>query len=259
MSSEEKYGAEVVSDYYDRFTKSYVDTYGTTLQAFRPVDEEELHRYVMEQVEMKDGQCILDAGCGVAGPALAFVQQKQVEIHGITISKVQFDEAISRLSRERLKGTVHLCCGDFHKLKKYYKEGSFDTILFLEALGHSHDPDSVIRDSYDLLKKGGLIYIKDFYPLEIRDPEKSRIHLQVIERINEAYRYSTLDLTRTISSLRQAGFEIEFIKKFQFKDDIAARSDFEAANGIDLYQGRAEFRIAEWLEIRCRKPEYPLF
>ncbi len=81
----------------------------------------------------------------------------------------------------------------------------------------------------------------------------------MIGRVNQHYLYNTLDLNNTITSLREAGFEIDFISKFRFSDDISARSAFERANQIDLYEGQPEFRIAEWLEIKCKKPEFGLF
>lgn len=229
------------------------------MQAFRPKEERDLHQYLIQQIGIEDGQRILDAGCGIAGPAISFAKQKQVEIEGITISSVQLHTANSRIKEARLLGSVHVRQGDYHKLKDHYQVGSFDAILFLEALGHSHDPDKVIKDCFDLLKKGGVIYIKDFYPLQIADNGKRHRVEKVIGRVNQHYLYNTLDLNNTITSLREAGFEIDFISKFRFSDDISARSAFESANQIDLYEGQPEFRIAEWLEIKCKKPEFGLF
>ena len=248
-----------IGNYYDDHTHSYLTTYGDTLQAFRPEKENDLHQYLLQQIGIEDGQRILDVGCGIAGPAISFAKQKRVVIDGITISEIQFRMACWKVEEATLLGSIRLKKGDFHGLKGHYENESFDSILFLEALGHSHDPDSVIKDCFDLLKKGGVIYIKDFYPLQIPDTAKRLKVERVVDRVNQNYHYNTLDLNNTITSLREAGFEIDFIKKFNFSDDISARSAFESANNIDLYEGQPEFRIAEWLEIKCQKPEFDLF
>lgn len=255
-----KHSAKDVASYYDRHTDSYLKTYGRTFQAFRPKDEDKLHDYLIEAAAIEHGHRVLDAGCGVAGPAIAFAQRKRILIDGITISAFQHEQGMKQLNGHcQLVGRVSLNVGDFHRMTDYYDDETFDRILFLESLGHSHNPDKVIRDSYRLLKKGGMIYIKDFYPLQIPDEQKSKRLRDVIDRIDEHYCYSTLDLNQTISSLRQTGFAIDFIKKFGFVDDTSVRSAFELENGLDLYNGSPEFRIAEWLEIRCCKPEFELF
>lgn len=253
------FSPQAIGHYYDKLTASYLSTYGDTLQAFRPREESDLHQYLLEQIGIEDGQIILDAGCGVAGPAISFAKQRRITIEGITVSDVQFRIASSKVERADLLGNVRVKQGDFHRLNDHYQKEAFDSILFLEALGHSHSPDDIIKDCFGLLKKGGIIYIKDFYPLQIPDKEKRHEQCAVIDRINQHYCYSTLDLNNTITALREVGFEIEFIKKFGFVDDIKARADFESANSIDLYNGQSEFRIAEWLEIKCRKPEFALF
>lgn len=248
-----------IGDYYDRHTQSYLSTYGDTLQAFRPKDDSELNLYLIQQIGIEDGQRILDAGCGLAGPAISFAKQKRITIDAITVSETQYRLACQKIRETSLLGSIYLKKGDFHELKNHYANEMFDSILFLEALGHSHDPDTVIKDGFNLLKKGGVIYIKDFYPLQIPNHDKKQKVERVIDLVNQNYHYNTLDLNSTITSLREAGFEIDFIKKFGFLDDISARSAFERDNKIDLYEGQPEFRIAEWLEIKCRKPEFDLF
>ncbi len=255
----EKNGAEKVEKYYDRTTASYLATYGSTIQAYRPSNAEDLHQHVLDVTGIDDGMDVLDVGCGVAGPAVFFASKKAAKIEGITISQVQINEGSKAVSKANLKGSVILTKGDFHNLKDYYENTQFDVVLFLESLGHSIATDGVLKDAFDLVKPGGCIYIKDFYPLEIDDETTRAKHQAVLDRINEAYSYNVLDLNDTLKGIRRAGFEIDFVKRFEFADDIEARSAFETANGIDLYEGQSEFIVAEWLEIKCTKPVHPLF
>jgi cyclopropane fatty-acyl-phospholipid synthase-like methyltransferase len=255
----EKDPGKSVAGYYDKYTEGYLNTYGDTIQAFRPSDVGDLHRYIINSAEISDGLQILDAGCGVAGPACFFAANRNVFIEGITISAEQKRLADENVKRNNLDGRVRITLGDYHELSKYYASNAFDRVLFLESLGHAGKPEDVLAGAWEMLRPGGSVYIKDFFPFEILDKDKARRHRQVIDRINESYTYNTLNLDATVRKLRQLGFELIFIKKFEFMDDITVRAHFEEMFEIDLFGEMEEFRVAEWLELKFRKPEFPLF
>ena len=251
--------AEAIGKYYDKFTEGYLATYGSTIQAFRPSNLSDLHEYVIQSAGLSDGQAILDAGCGVGGPSMYFADKLDVTIQGITISQEQVNIANRRIQERSLGEKVKVGLGDFHELNTQFSENSFDRVLFLESLGHAEDSASVIKQCFSILKDEGEIYIKDFFPFEIEDEAKRERHQFVIDRINDSYFYNVLNLNKTLSALRRVGFEVLFVKKFDFVDDITARAAFEENFKIDLFGEMEEFRVAEWLEIKCRKPVNPLF
>jgi hypothetical protein len=47
--------------------------------------------------------------------------------------------------------------------------------------------------------------------------------------------------------------KLNFIKSFDFQDDISVRSDFETKNQIELFEGKSEFMPADWFEIKFTK------
>jgi cyclopropane fatty-acyl-phospholipid synthase-like methyltransferase len=244
-----------VGNYYNEFTDKYLETYGNVIQAFRPTDTEQLHKYLIQSADLKDHQRILDAGCGVGGPAIYFAKNIKSNIEGITISSKQVSMANNFKNKELLEGTVHFKEGDYHKLSEFYENQKFDRILFLESLGHAFDPGKVLKEAESLLDKNGRIYIKDFFPFEIEDKQLNEKHSKVIENINKSYCYNVLDLHETITTLRKLKMEILFIRKFDFQDDISARAAFEEQMNINLFGEMQEFRVAEWLELCFLKPE----
>ncbi len=259
MSFWKKNTSNVVSDYYDNFTDSYLETYGYSIQAFRPENTEELHDYLAKSIGFEDGQEILDAGCGVAGPAVAFAKKFKINIEGLTISAKQKKIGDEYILENKLQKQINIKVGDFHQLKKCY-EKKFDKIIFLESLGHSYNPGKVIAEAFQLLKKGGSIYIKDFFPFEIKDKILRAQHEKIIKRINIEYQYNVLNLNDITKSLRSQGLQINYIRKFNFIDDIAARSAFEKENDIMLFKkDETEFRVAEWLEMKFDNPIHNLF
>ncbi|MCP4123957.1 MAG: class I SAM-dependent methyltransferase [Bacteroidetes bacterium] len=255
----ENAGQDAVASYYDQYTEGYLNTYGDTIQAFRPTRTEELHDYVIKNSGMSNNMRILDAGCGVAGPSCYFATHMEVSIDGITISPEQKRLGELRVRDHSLEKRVRIVEGDFHQLSQHFKPNTHDLVLFLESLGHARDSAAVLEEAWKVMKPDGCIYIKDFFPFDITDSETKAKHRLVIDRINSSYSYNVLNLEQTIRKLRQVGFELLFVKKFDFQDDITARFNFEEMFHIDLFGDMEEFRVAEWLEIKCRKPMNPLF
>lgn len=246
---------ESVANYYDSTTDDYLLTYGRTIQAFRPDNEKKLHQYIIKSAQLENHQKIIDAGCGVGGPAIQFAKKLKLEIEGISISSHQIALA-KKFTKEQwwLKGKVNFMVGDYHQLSDYFAKESADRVLFLESLGHSNNTEQAIQEAFKVLKPGGAIYIKDFFPYEISDLVLRKQYETVVQNINKAYCYNVLDLNTTIAQLRSTGFEVGYVKKFDFLDDIQKRAAFEERLHIDLFGDLPEFRVAEWLELYFVKP-----
>ncbi len=232
-------------------TNVYQRIYGNIIQAFRPASEQKLLKYLNNQIGFRRRDKILDAGCGIGGPAIFFAKKNKILIDGITISGKQFEIANEHISKNKVSNRVKIVKGDYHRLTQYYSEDHFDGALFLESLGHASDPIRVINETSSVLKKdNSYIYIKDFFLKESLNPAIQEKVDVVIDRINSSYKYNTLRLTEVISALRGNDFEIEFIKKFDFVDDTTIRAAFEKDQQINIFEGMEEFWPAEWLEIR---------
>ncbi len=248
------FSPDQVRKYYDTMTASYLQIYGEVIQAFRPGKPATLLHYIAKSSGLKYGMRILDAGCGVCGPAIFFAKEYKVKVDAVTISPVQVAEARRKIAAQKIQHLVQIKEGDYHQLTSCFEPGKYDAVYFLESLGHSNDIKRVISASYEMLKNGGYIYIKDFYRKISYDTAQQKKTDAVIESVNQHYQYNTLDLNTVVETLRSSGFEIVFIKRFDFKDDISVRFGFEKTHNIDIFEGQPEFYPAEWLEIKCLKP-----
>lgn len=254
MNEDYKQQSQKVADYYNQMQQGYNEVYGDTIQAFRPTDKEDLMNYIANSTGISKGMQVLDAGCGVAGPAIWLAENRGALVTGVTISAVQVSQATETIAGKGLGEKVKIVLGDYHELEDIVEHRNYDFVLFLESLGHSGDSAKAITAAYNILKPGGSIYIKDFYYKEPRDEYwRNRVN-KTVANINRLYSYNTLNLNETLSALRGAGFEIDFVRKFEFKDDINIRFAFEEKFGIDIFGGEPEFTPAEWLEIKCVKP-----
>lgn len=245
---------EIVEQYYEEWTQRYLDIGGDVIQAVRTTNIEDLLDYFMKAADLQPNEQVLDAGCGVGGPAIHFAKKMPLHIHGITISQKQVDIAKTKIEEAGLENTISVIKGDYHELEKHYSPDSFDRVLFLESLGHAAAPDQVLRSAFKVLKPGGYLYIKDFYTKESDDPLEQKKINDVVANINQLYAYNTLDLHLILSTLRRAGFEIIIIKKPEFQDDTTTRAQFEEQFDINIFGEYDPFTPSDWLEIKCYKP-----
>jgi cyclopropane fatty-acyl-phospholipid synthase-like methyltransferase len=242
-----------IREYYNLYTKSYIRNYGDIIQAFRPSDNEELLDYIARSAGINWKLKILDMGCGIGGPAIYFAKKWNIELDGVTISDVQYEISNQNLKKENLFNKVKVYDMDFHYLdNNIIKDEQYDIVLFLESLGHSNNIVMALMQAYKKLKKGGTLYIKDFYFKKSVDEDETRVFSKIIKNINANYFYNTLELDIVKKNLQDLNFQIEFIRPFNFKDDITCRSKFEKENGIDIFEGQ-KVNPADWLEIKCIK------
>ena len=242
-----------VKKYYDTYTRKYMDIYGDVIQAFRPKRTKTLLNYLIKSIGIKYHHRLIDAGCGVCGPAIFFAKEKKCFIDAITISDQQVDIAQKKIHDANISKYVQVRDGDYHLLSSYYTPLSYDGVIFLESLGHATNPTLVLQEAYSCLQNGGFIYIKDFFIKKVNNPSHQAKIDKVIQNMNNGYSYNTLNLTDTIDALRAMDMEILYIKKFDFADDTTIRAKFETALNMDIFEGLPEFYPAEWLEIKCIK------
>ena len=79
-------------------------------------------------------------------------------------------------------------------MENYYESESFDVVYFLESFGHSHNHQKAINSAWEVLKQGGVLYIKDLFKKIAAIPEhEGKIEDEII-KINTAYHYNIADL-----------------------------------------------------------------
>lgn len=110
------------------------------------------YQRLIDLLEVKDGDRILEIGCGWGGFAEQVCQQKAVELHGITLSERQLEFAQQRLNTQALKGKAKLSLTDYRDT-----EGQYDHIVsieMLEAVGEKYW-STYFDTLYQRLKPGG--------------------------------------------------------------------------------------------------------
>jgi cyclopropane fatty-acyl-phospholipid synthase-like methyltransferase len=254
---------EQVAAFYDQYNDKFLKTYGDIIQAFRTTDVSKLLDYQIDAIGLKKGQRVLDAGCGVCGPAIYFAQQAEVEVEALTVSQEQVQQAQQRIEDAGLVDKVRVQKGDFHQLSEYFPKDHFDAVYFLESFGHSYDHKTAIASAWKVLKPGGVLYIKDlFRKIAVLPEHEAKIDYE-IGRINTAYRYNIADLYEVLHALRKQGFIISQLKTIDLKleefENLTISNDFQELTGIAVIDNWEDYVFpVDFFELKCFKPWYDI-
>jgi len=255
--------ARAVGRFYDQNHDAFIKVYGNVIQAFRTKNLADLLDYQAESMGLAPGMRVLDAGCGVAGPALHFARHRGVEVDAITISQKQTDEAVRRIHDADMGNRIRVRRGDYHTLAEIYPPDHFDAIFFLESFGHSHDKPSLLKACFQVLKPGGVLYVKDLFAKEPVLPQHAEPIRREIEKINAAYHYRIADLYDILRSVRSLGYILASLKTIDLDlskfENLTISNDFQELTGIAKIEDWKKYIFpVEFYEIKCFKPWYDL-
>jgi len=197
---------EQVLAYYESTTELYVEHLGTTFQGWLlngVSDVKASNLAFAQRAGIQPGDAILDAGCGVCGPAIDILRSyPDLQIAALTNSPTQKRIADSLLQETGLLEQVDMRIGDYHHLP--WSPETFDGVLFLESSGHTENPIELFAEVYRVLRPGGTLYIKDAFhrPLELLSEAEQRS----LSAFNRLFVYHTRTLAQTTQALARAGF-----------------------------------------------------
>ncbi len=255
--------AEGVGRFYDAQHDKFLKVYGEVIQAFRTRDVADLLNYQIRSIGFQSGQRVVDAGCGVAAPAMHFARHAGVRVDAITISRSQYETARARVSAEQMDDRVTIVRGDYHRLEAYFRKSAYDVVYFLESFGHSNAKRRAIDSCWEILKPGGVLYIKDLFVRVPLRPEHAPAIDREIRKINNAYHYEIADLNAVLDDVRRKGFMLTSLKGIDFDisafEDLAISNEFQELTGIAQIEDWSEYVFpVDFFELKCVKPEFDL-
>lgn len=204
---------EDVKHFYNNTTDKFLAVYGEIIQAFRTKDVDKYLLYTGKNLGIQGKMKLLDAGCGVAGPAVFFAKQfPEIYIDACSISEVQIEKAKTKVLNAGLENRVFVKCCDYHNIDKEFDKDNYDRVYFLESYGHSPNKERLLHAAWNVLKPGGQVYIKDLFQREVENEWEQHYIDKICQDINLAYKYHIGSLYETLSILRRKGFIIKFIK-----------------------------------------------
>lgn len=250
-----------VGDFYNRQTDNFLKVYGEVIQAFRTKNIHTLLNHQAGQMDLKDGMRLLDAGCGVCGPAIYFAKNYNVSVEALTISSVQKNMAGENISKAGLTNKISVKEGDYHQLEAYYPASSFDVVYFLESFGHAHSHAKVLDSAWHVLKPGGLVYIKDLFRKKTFIPAMEAGIEKEIQNINNAYHYNVAELNTVLDHARRKGYILSSLTTIDIPleefENLTISNDFQELTGINRIDNLREYIFpVDFFELKLVKPGY---
>jgi glycosyltransferase involved in cell wall biosynthesis/ubiquinone/menaquinone biosynthesis C-methylase UbiE len=104
---------------------------------------------LMDFLELKDGETVLDCGCGMGFYLMTMGKLRNLKLVGV-------DGDVGRLDwAERERVPAELASVDIHDLP--FASNSFDKVLMTEVLEHLADDRAAMREIFRILKPGGVL------------------------------------------------------------------------------------------------------
>lgn len=133
-----------------------------------------MNAFVFSKLEVRDGDRILDAGCGVGGSVLYAAQHWNCEAWGITLSDNQRSKAVQHSKDRKLLGKALFSVQNYCQTK--FEDESFDGVYGIESICHANDKSLFFKEAYRLLKPGAGLVVADFFRTEFsRNHPKNKL------------------------------------------------------------------------------------
>jgi len=198
-----------VREYWQRTHDAYMESVGTTFQGALIETGEAGDAVSISNVHMaaragiRAGDRVLDAGCGVCGPAIDIAHHiDDVRIFGITLIPEQADAGSALIRDHGLSGRVRVTLADFHSLP--FPDACFDVVYFLESSGYAFDPALVFSEAARVLCPAGRLYVKDVFRREEPLTEEER---EDLARFDRTWAFRTAPMSCVRAALERAGFD----------------------------------------------------
>lgn len=166
---------------------------------------------VCRKLALKEGDRLLDVGCGWGSMAIHAAREYGARVTGVTLSTEQVAFARKRIAEEGLTDRIEIRVQDYRDVR----DGPYDAI---SSIGMAEHVGSVryreyADDVYALLKPGGRLLNHQI----ARRPEKDESAYHVDEFI-DAYVFPDGELAplgRTVATLEEAGFEARDVESLR--------------------------------------------
>lgn len=134
-------------DWFKNWSNEYDDTLGKMTRHHRMLE------LAVRLSKVKDGEQVLDIGCGTGLLTLTFLRKSNCRVTGIDASEEMLSYFEKKIAGLSLGERVHCALGDATALK--FKDESFDVVASTVAMHHIRDKEPVIRKIFSMLKPSG--------------------------------------------------------------------------------------------------------
>lgn len=132
-----------------------------------------MNEVIAEQAKLKQGDRVLDAGCGVGATSIWIAQKYGAEVHGISVTPLQIKKAKTFAAAAQISKRVKFYLRSF--LHTRFPANFFDVVWAQESCSQTFEKDRFLKEAYRILKPGGRIVVTDFFLTKDKLRETERL------------------------------------------------------------------------------------
>jgi len=216
--------ATLTRHYYNLVTDLYEYGWGQSFHFCRFAYGENFYQaiarhehYLSAKIGIKDGDKVLDVGCGVGGPAREIAKFSGAHITGLNNNDYQIERATRYAAKEGMSNQLNFVKGDFMQMS--FPDNSFDCVYAIEATVHAPSLEGVYSQIFRVLKPGGVFGVYEWLMTDKYDNTNEH-HREIRLGIEQGDGISNMvRISEGIAAIKAAGFELEL------HEDLAKRPD----------------------------------
>lgn len=201
---------------------------------------------VASLLKPKKSDKVLDAGCGIGGPAIYMAENFGSHVTGITVSRKQLRMARSNSGKTASNGLLRFMLRDY--MNNGFRSGSFSKIFGIESVCHAVEKPRFLKEAYRLLKPGGRLIVCDAFLIKDRLSLSDRA---VYDKFLRGWLVPNLAQKKDFFKwIKQAGFrKVRYYDKKRFV--LGHKSPFHSSflSYLILYMAIVASKILSYLRI----------
>jgi len=162
--------------------------------------------WIAAHARVTKGMKVMDAGCGVGGPAIYISMTTEADIVGINLCKFQIERAKLRTAAVNLQDRITYVEADFNDVP--FEDNYFDAVYSVEAICYSSDKVKTLKEWMRVLKPGGYISLTTWQSTPHFDPNNAE-HQVIKRKIEQGVGLPYLaEHMEIVDAAKEAGLEV---------------------------------------------------